>query len=167
MNSPRVSIITPTRDRARFMPRIARCVFWQKTDWEWHVLDDSAEPDSFMQQLAAQDRPIMTPEKAVWRLTGEIADWYGIDAGKILPGARADMVLIDPDALRAADVGEYAEARFDELGGLLRVVNRNDGVVKTVIINGNLAFENDQPASGLGTASVFGRFLPRTGHAQQ
>lgn len=120
-----------------------------------------------MLQLAAQDRPIMTPEKAVWRLTGEIADWYGIDAGKILPGARADMVLIDPDALRAADVGEYAEARFDELGGLLRVVNRNDGVVKTVIINGNLAFENDQPASGLGTASVFGRFLPRTGHAQQ
>jgi glycosyltransferase involved in cell wall biosynthesis len=55
MSSPRVSIITPTRDRARFMPRIARCVFWQKMDWEWHVLDDSPEPDPFMQQLAAQD----------------------------------------------------------------------------------------------------------------
>ena len=26
----------------------------------------------------------MTSEKAVWRLTGEIADWYGIDAGKIV-----------------------------------------------------------------------------------
>ncbi len=77
------------------------------------------------------------------------------------------MVLIDPAALRAAQVGAYAEARFDELGGLLRVVNRNDGVVKTVIINGNIAFENDVPAGGLGSAPDFGRFLPRLGHTER
>ena len=79
----------------------------------------------------------------------------------------ADMVLIDPAELRAAKVGGYAEARFDELGGLLRMVNRNDGVVKTVIINGNIAFENDLPADGLGTAPDFGRFLPRLGHTER
>lgn len=118
-----------------------------------------------MLQLATGARPVMTPEKAVWRLTGEIADWYGIDAGKIQPGKRADMVLIDPNALEKADLGHYAEAPFEALGGLMRVVNRHDGVVKTVIINGNIAFENDTPAEGLGTAPVFGRFLPRSAAA--
>lgn len=118
-----------------------------------------------MLQLAVRDRPVMTPEKAVWRLTGEIADWYGIDAGKIQPGKRADMVLIDPNALEKADLGHYAEAPFEALGGLMRVVNRHDGVIKTVIINGNIAFENDAPAEGLGTAPVFGRFLPRSAAA--
>lgn len=112
-------------------------------------------------QLALQDTPVMTPEKAVWRLTGEIADWYGIDAGKLQPGCRADMVLIDPQALKCASLGRYAEAPFDALGGMQRVVNRNDGVVKATIINGQVAFENDRPDPELGVVARFGRFLPR------
>lgn len=55
MTSPRVSIVTPTRERARFLPRIAHCVLSQRVDWEWRVLDDSAAPDPFMRQLAARD----------------------------------------------------------------------------------------------------------------
>ncbi|MCB1305921.1 MAG: amidohydrolase family protein, partial [Leptospiraceae bacterium] len=33
--------------------------------------------------------PIMSMEKAVWRLTKELADWHGIQAGHIYEGARA------------------------------------------------------------------------------
>jgi glycosyltransferase involved in cell wall biosynthesis len=55
MTAVSVSIITPTCNRARFMPRIAHCVLSQKVDWEWHVLDDSAAPDPYMESLAARD----------------------------------------------------------------------------------------------------------------
>ena len=112
-------------------------------------------------QLALRDTPAMTPEKAVWRLTGEIADWYGIDAGRLAPGARADLVLIDPEALKGASLGACAEAPFEALGGMPRMVNRHDGVVKAVIVNGQVAFENDQADPDLGRVRRFGTFLPR------
>lgn len=116
-------------------------------------------------QLAARDNALMAPEKAVWRLTGEIADWFGVDAGRLREGAQADLVLIDPQALRAAKLDTYAEAPFEELGGLPRVVNRSDGVVKAVWINGRLAFENDEPVPALGRENGFGRFLRREASA--
>jgi glycosyltransferase involved in cell wall biosynthesis len=47
------------------MPRIARCVFTQKVPWEWHILDDSPEPDPFMQRLAAQDPRVHYVHSAV------------------------------------------------------------------------------------------------------
>lgn len=112
-------------------------------------------------QMAVQDAPVMTPERAVWRLTGEIADWYDIDAGHLRVGARADCCLIDPQVLKTAPLNCYAEAAFAELGGMQRVVNRCDGVVRAVFINGQSAFENDQPNPDLGKAKRFGRFLPR------
>ena len=114
-----------------------------------------------MLQLAVQDQPIMSPEKAVWRLTGEIADWYGIQAGKLQVGAQADIVVLDPNALKAAQVDAYAEQPFEAMGGLRRVVNRNDGVIKATIINGQIAFENDQASPALGVAKQFGRFIAR------
>lgn len=118
-------------------------------------------------QLALRDTSAMTPERAVWRLTGEIADWYGIDAGRLAPGARADLVLIDPEALKGASLGSYAEAPFEALGGMPRMVNRHDGVVKAVVINGQVAFENDQADPDLGRVRRFGTFLPRhDGHRQ-
>ena len=35
---------------------------------------------------SAQGRPVMPIEKAVWRLTGEIADWLDVDAGHLRVG---------------------------------------------------------------------------------
>ena len=45
--------------------------------------------------------PFMTIEHAVHRLTGELADWYRIDAGHLRIGDRADLVMIDPERLDA------------------------------------------------------------------
>ena len=44
------------------------------------------------------------------RLTGELADWYRLDAGHLRVGDRADLVVVDPARLDAS-LDAYAEAR--------------------------------------------------------
>lgn len=102
----------------------------------------------------------ITPEFAIWRLTSEIADWYSIDAGKLIEGARADIAIINPQKLKEADLNAYHEAPFEELGGLERIVNRNDEVVSATIINGRLAWHQGNFHNELGKSIKFGRFLP-------
>src|SRR6202022_4133838 len=60
--------------------------------------------------------PFMTIERAVHRLTGELADWYRIDAGHLRIGDRADVVVIDPMRLDATLDG-YPEDRVEQYGG--------------------------------------------------
>jgi len=50
--------------------------------------------------------PMMSMEKCVWRLSGEQADWFGIDCGYLKVGERADLNIIDPahfDAITEED----------------------------------------------------------------
>lgn len=102
--------------------------------------------------------PIMTMEQAVHRLTGDQADWFGIDAGKIREGDRADVVVLDPSGfnqnLEQVHWGDMEN--FD----LQRLVNRNPGIVKTVLINGKLAVDDEQLAPALGREMGYGRFIP-------
>ncbi|WP_396589077.1 amidohydrolase family protein [Bermanella sp. R86510] len=105
-----------------------------------------------------ENDPIMTMEEAVWRLTGDQADWFGINAGKIREGDRADITIIDPKGLTQ----NLEEVSWDEMEnfGLQRLVNRNPGIVKHVIINGKMAIENETINSNLGHVSGYGQFLP-------
>jgi len=102
--------------------------------------------------------PIMTMEQAVHRLTGDQADWFGVDAGKIREGDRADVVIIDPAGfdqdLEQVHWGEMEN--FD----LQRLVNRNPGIVKTVLINGRLAVDNEQFMPSFGREMGYGQFIP-------
>jgi N-acyl-D-aspartate/D-glutamate deacylase len=104
-------------------------------------------------------RPVMPIEKAVWRLTGELADWLDVDAGHLRVGDRADLVVIDPTALDDR-LAEYHEAPMEGLGGLVRMVNRSDGVVDTVLVNGRIAFRDGVVEATLGKELGFGQFLP-------
>jgi N-acyl-D-glutamate deacylase len=104
-------------------------------------------------------KPIMPIEKAVWRLTGEIADWLDVDAGHLRPGDRADLVVVDPLALDGR-LDAYHEAPMEGLDGLVRMVNRSDGVVRATLINGRVAFEHGAFGSALGRERGFGQFLP-------
>jgi N-acyl-D-aspartate/D-glutamate deacylase len=113
----------------------------------------------------AQERSAMPIEKAVWRLTGEIADWLGVDAGHLRLGDRADVVVIDPTALDDR-LDAYHEARMEGFGDLMRMVNRSDGVVDVVLVNGRVAFETGATATALGRECGFGTFLPADGPAQ-
>lgn len=93
-------------------------------------------------------KPIMSYEKAVWRLTKENADFFNLDAGHLTAGKRADITIIDPAKLNDK-VHDYHSAPF--LNGCDRLVNRNDDLVKMVMINGNIAW-------------LEGSFTPNFGH---
>lgn len=99
--------------------------------------------------------PFMSFEKTVWRLTKENADFFNIDAGTIEEGKRADITIVDPEQL-TDEVHKYHKAPF--LQGLQRLVNRNEGVVKAVIIGGKIACENDKFAPEFGNEQ-YGQFL--------
>ena len=104
-------------------------------------------------------RAIMPMERAVWRLTGELADWLGVDAGHLRPGDRADVVVVDPAALDER-LDAYHEAPMENLGGLQRMVNRSDGAVRAVLVGGRVAFAGGAFDAALGRTRCFGSFLP-------
>ncbi|HUB07543.1 MAG TPA: N-acyl-D-glutamate amidohydrolase [Myxococcales bacterium] len=106
----------------------------------------------------ARGRPVMTVERAVHRLTGEIADWLGLPAGKIERGAKADLVVIDPAGLDGA-VDEAHEAPIEGFGNMTRMVRRNERAVKAVLVSGRVAVENGAPTPALGRERGFGRVL--------
>ena len=102
--------------------------------------------------------PFMSPQRAVHRLTGELAEWFGVDAGTLREGDRADFVVIDPAGLNDAVEGYYEEA-VPFYGGLRRMVNRNDDAVVATGVNGAVVFEKGQFREGYGQTVKSGRYL--------
>ena len=102
-------------------------------------------------------RPFMSVEHAVHRLTGELGDWYGIDAGHLRVGSRADVLVLDPERLDAS-LEEYAEAPVEQYGGLSRMVNRNDATVSLVMVGGRAVWRAGSPTAALGNERT-GQFL--------
>ncbi|QEM48414.1 N-acyl-D-amino-acid deacylase family protein [Mycolicibacterium grossiae] len=101
--------------------------------------------------------PFMTVEQAVHRLTGELADWYRLDAGHLRVGDRADLAIIDPERLDER-LDDYAEEPVPQYGGLSRMVNRNDDTVTAVFVGGRRVFTEGVPTDLVGRART-GRFL--------
>lgn len=112
----------------------------------------------YVQASHEKGAPLMSYEKAVWRLTKENADFFNIDAGHLAPGKRADITIIDPNKL-SDSVHDYHTAPF--LEGCDRLVNRNDEVVEMVIIGGKIAWEAGDFTPAFGKER-FGQFLRGT-----
>ena len=72
-------------------------------------------------------------------------------------GARADMAIINPAGLDDS-LFAYHEAPIQAMGGLRRMVRRNDLAVSATIIGGRVAFEEGQFTEEYGQER-FGRFL--------
>jgi N-acyl-D-aspartate/D-glutamate deacylase len=102
--------------------------------------------------------PFLTVEHAVHRLTAEVAEWFGADAGTLREGDRADFVVIDPAGLDES-VDGYHEEKVPFYGGLSRMVNRNDAAVVATGVNGTVVFRNGEFCEGYGTTVKSGRFL--------
>jgi N-acyl-D-aspartate/D-glutamate deacylase len=102
-------------------------------------------------------REFMPLEQAVHKLTRELALWLGINTGRLAIGDRADVVVVDPAGLDDS-LSNYHEASFIEMGGINRIVRRNDNAVPATIINGHVAFCNGEFAERLGKKAM-GRFL--------
>lgn len=103
-------------------------------------------------------RPFMSLEQAVHRLTGEVAEWYGIDAGTLREGDRADIAIIDPAGLVDA-VDAFGEAEMPAFGGMKRLVNRSGDAVAATVIGGKIVFRDGEFVSGYGQSDRTGRFL--------
>jgi len=103
-------------------------------------------------------QPMMSTARAVHRLTAEIADWLGMDAGTLAPGRRADLVVIDPEGLDES-VDRAEEAPMEFFGGFVRMVRRNDRAVRAVIVNGRPALLDGALVPPLGRERGFGRVL--------
>lgn len=101
--------------------------------------------------------PFMSVEQAVHRLTGELADWYRIDAGHLRIGDRADVVVIDPEHLDES-LDAYVEEVVDHYGGLSRMVNRNDDTVTAVLVGGRTVFADGALTDLVGNRRT-GQFL--------
>ncbi|TGK62209.1 N-acyl-D-glutamate amidohydrolase [Leptospira wolffii] len=105
-----------------------------------------------------EGKPFLSAEKAVWRVTGEIADWFGLDTGKLKIGAQADIVLLDPNALDE-EIEKIREVPMEEFGGIVRLVRRNPKAIRAVLINGKAAVENGNVLPEIGKENGFGRFM--------
>ena len=111
-----------------------------------------------MLKLVREEPTTMPIERAIWRLTGEIGDWLGIDAGHLRVGDRADVVVVDPNALDER-LDAYHEAPMESFDGLVRMVNRSEGAVPIVIVGGRVASRDGVLDEALGR-EAFGQFLP-------
>jgi N-acyl-D-amino-acid deacylase len=77
-----------------------------------------------------RDRRVLDLEKAVWRLTGQPAEVYGLtDRGRLAPGLAADVVVFDAD-----EVGTSRARRVRDLpGGADRLVADSTGIAHVFV----------------------------------
>lgn len=93
--------------------------------------------------------PFMTVEHAVHRMT-ELGRLVRLDAPATWRvGDRADLVVIDPEALDDR-LEAYAENTVDGYGGMARMVNRNDDAVTAVLVAGRTAVRDGVPTPIVG-----------------
>jgi N-acyl-D-aspartate/D-glutamate deacylase len=112
-----------------------------------------------VREAERRGEPFMTMERAVHRLTGEIASWIGLDAGTLEIGKRADVVVLDPERL-GPEVDVIRESvPLPELGGVARLVNEGGGAVRHVFVAGREAVHRGSPAADLGRDRGFGSVL--------
>jgi N-acyl-D-aspartate/D-glutamate deacylase len=98
---------------------------------------------------AASSR-FITMARAVARVTGEPARWFRLDAGVLRANARADIVLLRPDALHS-EIAAQVELEDPVLDGALRMVKRgSDEVVEAVYVSGQEAWREGHAAGALG-----------------
>jgi N-acyl-D-aspartate/D-glutamate deacylase len=108
-------------------------------------------------QVAARESLAMVA-KAVRRLTREPAEFFGVDAGRLDVGAQADVVLIDPEALRSYDTDANRRMVYRDIFEHDQLVNRSDGVVIAVFIAGEQVWDGTGFTPALGSKRL-GRAL--------
>ena len=86
----------------------------------------------------------------VKRLTQDPAEIFGVSGGTLDVGDKADLILVNPENLKAY-VGEDSARRvYREEYQHEQLVNRSDGVVPLVMISGEIAWQDDAFSESLG-----------------
>ena len=103
---------------------------------------------------------------AVHRLTQEPAELFGLEAGVLTVGARADLAVIDPEALRHHNGEARIRYVWREAFGHHQLVNRPEGVVTHVMVGGTLAWADGAYTEAHGRDRL-GRVLLNREHEQR
>jgi len=112
----------------------------------------------YLRDAQLDGKPFMNVAEGVHKLTGDLADWFGVEAGYIKEGDRADVVVVNPSGLND-DVDAISEAPMEGFG-VDRLVKRNDEAVKATIINGKIVYQKDIGfVEDLGKVKGYGGFL--------
>lgn len=92
----------------------------------------------------------LSPEKAISRVTGEPAGWFRLDTGVIKIGAKADLVLLQPEKLHQP-ISPQVAISDPILDGEPRMVKRgSDEIVRAVYINGVRVVDRGNISESLG-----------------
>lgn len=86
----------------------------------------------------------------VKRLTQDAAELFGISGGTLDIGAQADLVIIDPKELEKYHSDKHTQRVYKESLQHEQLVNRSDNVVSCVVINGEVAWQNNSASDQLG-----------------
>jgi N-acyl-D-aspartate/D-glutamate deacylase len=123
-----------------------------------HITNMAFFDGNLMSLKLAQARSLQTVSTMVQRLTREPAAFFGLDVGTLDIGAQADIVLLDPQALQSWDSNDSRVLQYRELFKHQQMLNRSDGVVTSVLINGEPVWQDGQATDALG-AQRLGRAL--------
>jgi len=100
-------------------------------------------------------------EKVAWhvrRLTRDPAEFFGVRGGRIAVGMPADVIVIDPEALRRYHSESNTHLVWREQLAHHQMVNRSEGVVTTSLIAGRAVWRDQQFTARLGRDKL-GRVL--------
>ena len=96
----------------------------------------------------------LPPERAIARVTGEVARWFHLDAGELRAGRRADLLVLSPEGLRSPPP---APVEVDDplLEGARRMVKRgSETAVLSVFVAGIEVVRQGRPLPVLGTVQT-------------
>lgn len=122
-----------------------------------HITNMAFFDANLMALKLANDDSLATVARIVRRLTQEPADFFGLDVGTLAIGAQADITMINPDQLKSHDSNEGRKLIYRDLFEHNQMVNRSDGVVSHVLINGKTVWDGEI-TSALGSEPL-GRML--------
>ena len=123
-----------------------------------HITNMAFFDANLMSLKLAQAEGMETVARMVKRLTRDPAEFFGLDVGSLEIGAQADITLVDPEVLKGWDSNEHRAFIHRELFDHKQMVNRSDGVVTHVLINGEPVWQQGEFTEVLGSRSL-GRAL--------
>lgn len=94
----------------------------------------------------------------VRRLTKDPADFFRLDVGTLDVGARADVAVVDPEALASWETESTTELVHRDAFDHVQVVNRPPGVVTHTVVGGRVVWADGAPTPSLGVEQA-GRVL--------
>lgn len=123
-----------------------------------HITNMAFFDANLMSLRLASEQSLDTVSRMVQRLTSEPARFFGLDVGTLDIGVQADITMLNPEALRNYQCDPNRHLIHRDLFEHRQMVNRSDGVVSRVLINGVEVWDGSDFTPALGSATL-GRAL--------